>query len=201
MELSLKSVTFQGPEIDDVEFLAGLPSLLSGLLSAINGYVQFHGGLHVRGICSQLGWHSLQEALEGDNALHRYYDCVSKTDIPFAQDCVGDQFILRSEVVFRLHAETGELESLNVDLSKFLERANADPIDFLSLQPLIQLHNEGGSLEPGQQIHVYPPYCTKEAANGVSVRSVPASELLEFHASFAAKLPADGTKVEIKVSR
>ena len=46
--MELESVTFIGPTLDDLDMLDRLPSNLSGLLRQINGFIQFHGGLHVR---------------------------------------------------------------------------------------------------------------------------------------------------------
>jgi hypothetical protein len=137
--------------------------------------------------------------MEGDLALHRMYSRVLVSDVPFAQDCVGDQFLLREGKVLRLVAETGDVEHVASGLAAFLESANADPVEYLSLQPLLKLHDEGGVLEPGMLIHVYPPFCTKEAANGISVRAVPAREVILFHAELASKLPGEGGQIQIEV--
>ena len=108
----------------------------------------------MRGACREPAWHSLRE-----------------DDIPFAEDAVGDQWILRGDQVLRLAAETGDVEPLG-----------------LGLHPLLQLHQEGGRLEPGQLISVYPPFCTKESADGVSLRPVPADECHAFLWSLAEQL-------------
>ena len=67
--------------------------------------------------------------------------------------------------------------------------------------PLLQLETEGGTLRPGQLISAYPPFCTKEAADGVSLRAVPALELNRFHADFARQLAAlpEGRRFVVKV--
>jgi hypothetical protein len=64
----------------------------------------------------------------------------------------------------------------------------SDPIEYLSLQPLFQFQNEGGSLQPGQLLSVYPPFCTKESANGVSLKAIPTLERITFLADFAGQI-------------
>ena len=58
------------------------------------------------------------------------------------------------------------------------------------MQPLQQFQAAGGSLEPGQLLSVYPPFCTKEAADGVHLGAVPALERVEFLAELSRKLGA-----------
>ena len=194
--MELSHVTFSGPPSDDPTLWAKLPKELVGLLRSINGFIQYGGGLHVRGVCTTPEWHSLRAAWLGEMAFHRLYGSVAADDIPFAEDCVGDQFLLRGGQVLRLAAETGDVEPFAPGLASFLEAASASPVKYLSLEPLLQLHHEGGALEPGQLIHAYPPFCTKEAAQGVSLRVVPARELIGFHAELAAQLPPDGGHIE-----
>lgn len=43
-------------------------------------------------------------------------------------------------------------------------------------------------LEPGRAFHAYPPFCSVEAAEGVTWRDVPIDELVEFHADFAMRI-------------
>jgi hypothetical protein len=141
---------FTGPPIDDQQILAFLPATLRALLLRANGYIAYHGGLHVRGACVRPEWHSLRAAWFGDEAIHRLFPAVADDDIPFAEDALGDQFILRAGVVNRLDAENGTIESLGVDLVEFDRRVRADPIGYLHLQPLERFRAEGGVLEPGQ---------------------------------------------------
>ena len=196
----LRNVTYRGPLSDDKALLPELPMDLANTLASINGFVQFDGGIHVRGICTFPEWHSLRAAWLGASAFHAMYTNVRGSDIPFAQDCVGDQFLLREGAVWRLSAETGELQPRAPDLNTFLNNANSDPVGYLSLEPLLRLQAEGVRLEPGELIHVYPPFCTKEAAQGVSVRAVPALEVINFHAEFAAALPAEGGRIRVTVT-
>jgi hypothetical protein len=115
------------------------------------------------------------------------YPGVHTSDVPFAEDIVGDQFLLRNGEVVRLFAETGDVEGLGVNLSGFLDRACENPVEYLNLQPLLQFE-EGGRLQPGQLLSVYPPLCTKESADGVSLRAIPALERLAFLSTFARQI-------------
>lgn len=201
--MDLSNITYQGPEYQaDQEIESLLPDNLLSLLKQINGFIQFGGGLHVRGLCNEPEWHSLRSALFGENAIHKLYPSVEKSDIPFAQDCVADQFLLRDRTVYKLFAETGELESLDFGLGSFLSAASADPVEFLGLEPLLQLQNQEQHLEPGQVIHVYPPFCTEEAKNGVSLKPVSTTEAIAFLSGFSKQINTvgNGGKIEIRVT-
>jgi hypothetical protein len=71
---------------------------------------------------------------------------VKADDIPLAQDCCGDQFLLRSNKAFRLHGETGEVDDLALDWCEFFAAAAANPVEFLSLRTLESAN--GASLRP-----------------------------------------------------
>src|SRR5690242_6460929 len=131
-------VIFVGPPIDDGDLLDALPTALAVRLRETNGAIEFLGGLHTRGACREPLWHSLRDAWMGNYSFHRLYPEVRKDDIPFAEDCMGDQFLLRDWRVVRLRAETGQVEPLHMDLAEFFAAANADPVEFLSLQPLLR---------------------------------------------------------------
>ena len=198
--MDLSNITYQGPEFqEDQEIELLLPDNLLSLLKQINGFIQFTGGLHLRGLCKEPEWHSLRAALIGENAIHKLYPAVEKTDIPFAQDCVADQYLLRDRTVYKLFAETGELESLDFGLGSFLSAASGDPVEFLGLEPLLQLQNQEQSLEPGQVIHVYPPFCTEQAQNGVSLKPVSIAEALTFLSRFSKQINSVGNGEEIEV--
>jgi hypothetical protein len=121
--------------------------------------------------------------------------------VPFAEDCLGDQFLLREGRVWRLAAETGEVESLEVGLGGFFEAVQADPVEYLSLHPLLQFQREGGRLEPGQLLAAAPPFCIQESANGVSLRAIPADERRRFLADLAAQLRdvPDGGQIDFRL--
>jgi hypothetical protein len=192
---------YVGPPIDDPEMLERLPTEYRDLLARANGYVAYYGGLHVRGACHTPEWHSLRAAWDGERALHRLWPTVLPEDIPFAQDALGDQFVLRGGHVHRLAAETGELESLGVDLVGFDAAVHADPVEYLNLAPLEAFRAEGGVLQPGQLLSVYPPYCVDNADAGRSFRAIAAADRLGFLASLAAQLRdlPDGTAVKFDI--
>jgi hypothetical protein len=200
--MKLDHLSYTGPAIDDPELLAKLPKPLAELLLQTNGYIQFHGGLHVRGACLAPAWHSLREAWLGDNAFHRLYPELKPDDVPFAEDFLGDQFILRDGDVWRLYGETGEMEPQEETFKVFMENVQDDPGEELGLHALLQFQRDGGKLLPGQLLAAYPPYCTEEAAEGVSLKAISSDERHRFLADFAAKLRdvPDSGRLDIDVS-
>ena len=194
-------ITFKGSDVSDPEILDRLPEDYRRLLNQINGFVMFDGGLHVRGAVLTPEWHSLRKVWLGDLALHNLYPTLKETDVPFAQDCLGDQFILRDDVVYRLSADSGDLECLKMGFDTFLGKAQENPVEFLSLQPLLQFMAEGGKLKLGQLLNAYPPFCMKQSVEGVSLRAVPMFEQISFSADFAKQIAGlpEGAEVTIKV--
>jgi hypothetical protein len=199
--VGLSTASFVGPPPDDNIVLAKLPRDYTGFLQSINGCVVFGGGLHIRGASDKPDWHSLRRAWIGEDRLSELYSEVNADDVPFAQDCLGDQFLLRSQSVLRLHGETGEVEDLAVGWREFFTAAAANPNEFLSLQLLERFRSEGGSLEPGHLLNVYPPLCTRESANGVSLKAISARQRIRFLADLAAQIGglSDGSKIRMIV--
>jgi hypothetical protein len=110
--MELSNVTFGGPRFEEGSAIAAaLPDNLVGLLRQINGFILFEGGLHLRGVCTDPEWHSLASVTAGPQAMHTRYPALLASDVPFAQDCVADQYVLRDRVVQKLEAETGNLAS------------------------------------------------------------------------------------------
>lgn len=200
--MDFEQVIYQGPAIDDPDILDRLNPAQSALLTHLNGVVAFGGGLHVRGACREPAWHALRTVWDGPLALHTLYRAVRPSDIPFAEDAVGDQFLLRDGVVHRLDSETGEMVSLDRELTEFLEAGRADPVGFLQLAPLQQFWREGDRLGPGQLLSVYPPFCTEESRSGVSLRAISAYERIRWLSAFAAQVQnlSDGTSVQIEIT-
>lgn len=190
----LGGVTTSGQDIDDPEILPFLPSELVSLLWEKNGFILFHGALHVRGAVKAPLWHSVRNAMLGEDAFHRLYSVVEPSDIPFAQDCVGDQFLLRGSRVLRLLAETGELEDAYPSLEAFWQAIAADPSQVLNFNP-------DTKLEPGYLLHAYPPFCMKPPDSGYDIKPVPAHELILFHTDFAKQLAdlPNGAQIRVKV--
>ena len=156
--MSLDRPSFVGPSLDDIEILPRLPIAYTTFLASRNGLVAFDGGLHVRGAVRDPAWHSIRSTVEGPTAFHRLFTALTVTDIPFAQDALGDQFVLRDGTVHRLDAEADTLTALDLDFDSFLHAVSADPVGFLRLQPLLNFQRQGGKLTPGQLLSVYPPF-------------------------------------------
>ena len=87
-----------------------------------------------------------------------------------------------------------------MNLETFLHSVQEKPVDFLSLQPLQRFRDEGGELKPGELLSVYPPFCTKESARGVSLKAIPALERISFLADFARQIAGlqEGTEIRMK---
>jgi hypothetical protein len=186
--MDLDHVTYQGPAIDDLDVAARVPEVLRNILLKINGFIQFGGGFHIRGACREPLWHSLSRAWSGPLALFQLFPAVKETDVPFAQDCLGDQYLLRDGRVVHLQAETGEVHALPHSLLSFIEAIQCDPVETLKLQPLLAFWQEGGGLRSGQLLSVYPPFCAKESAAGVNYRAVSAEDRLGFLSSLAREI-------------
>ena len=177
--MKFRHLTFEGPEIDDFHTLRRLPGPLRDILRLINGFVAYNGGFHMRGACKGPRWHSLASVLSGDMAIHKLFAPVHEDDIAFAQDALGDQFILRGVQVYRLHAETAQLENLQVELDAFIEALQEDPFELLDVQPLNLFLEEGGHLEPGRLLQAEPPFCLRDQDQGVRLSAVPARVRLQ----------------------
>lgn len=200
--MDLEHVTYTGPAFEEKSAILGvLPANLLSLLRQVNGFIQFNGGLHLRGVCREPAWHSIEMVFNGPLSLQKAYTAVAEGDIPFAQDCVGDQFLLRAGTVIRLSAETGAIGELGLGLAAFLEKASEDPVGVLGMHPLLELQSQGGKLEPGELISVYPPFCTREAKKGVSLKAAPASEVLRFLFELSRRISGlgDGEQVSVQV--
>ncbi len=186
-------VTFTGPAHDPPELLDGLPAPLAGHLRGTNGWIALGGALHVRGVCIEPMWHSLPVAR---THLKRGYE-LGRKDVCFAQDGLGNQFVWRDDRVVRLDAETGRWQDCRVDIDGFFAAALAAPDRWLGHQ-----YVRATPLAPGQLLMAYPPLCTAEAAQGVSLKPVVAAEVIDFHAALAAQLKdlPDGAPLRIKVT-
>ncbi|MGZ8939574.1 MAG: hypothetical protein ACXW32_10230 [Limisphaerales bacterium] len=191
--LDLSGVTWKGPAIDDPKILRDVPEELYQLLRQVNGFILHHGALHVRGGCVAPEWHSLRKAWRGPEAFSESYDAVRPDDVPFAQDLFGDQFLLRRRAVWRLFAETGEMEEMTENLAEFTARVSEDIDAFLNVHAAV--------LEPGQLMLAYPPFCVEGPASKSTLSAVPALEAIAFHANVARQLKdvPDGAKIEFKV--
>ena len=191
-------ITYVGPPVDDQALLDELPRQLADIIRQTNGLVACGGAFHLRGACTDPAWHSLREAWQSPTAFATTYRSVRPTDIPFAQDALGEQYLLREGRVWRLSAESDEVETCAESLTEFLEQTSADAVRYLMLGPLVAFWNEGGVLAPGQLLSVYPPLVAEH--NGrYSYRAISAADRLGALASIASQardLP-DGTTARV----
>ena len=196
--MQFKDVTYVGLACYDHELLDELPRELGTFLLANNGFIAVHGGFHVRGAYYEPTWHSLRAAWRGPESVASLYPTVRPSDIPFAQDAFGDQFLLRDGLVYRLLAETGEIESLDARLPEFVSRATEDPIEYLRLGPFVAFREAGGRLVPGRLVNVYPPFCV-DTTSERSFHTVPADQQLRAMARLAAEIRdlPEGTPIKI----
>lgn len=189
--MKFDGIVFEGAPYNDEGrgdpvLLRELPAELARILKEQNGFIAFSGGLHVRGACQQPAWHSLREAWKGEGALHVRYPEVKPTDIPFAQDCVGDQYLLRDGEVIQLFAEMGEVEHLDMTLADFFRAAEEDPVDLLCTEPLELFLQSNPRLEPGKLLQIFPPFCCD--ADERELRDMPAEDLLDYHTELSERL-------------
>jgi len=163
--MNIPGITWRGESIDDVELLRELPSALIRVLIETNGFILHEGALHVRGASLTPDWHSLRAAWRGPSAFHTLYASVQVTDIPFAQDQVGDQFLIRDGRVLRLSSETAEVEALADSLEDFFSGLTKDIERFLNV-------GLGHTMQPGQLLLAYPPFVFRESRAGASLKLV-----------------------------
>jgi hypothetical protein len=200
MHLDLPHLIYSGPPIDDEPLLSRLPAELQSALRRRNGCVAYLGALHVRGACAAPAWHSLRSAMEGPAAFPALYPDVRETDLPFAEDAFGDQFLLRDGAVHRLEAEVGAVEPLAPSLDNFFSRLLTNPGDVLGFEPVDALAMIGGKLEPGELVSVYPPFSLDSEGKGRSFRPIDALEQREWLADFARQIRdlPDGSTIQVR---
>jgi len=191
--MDIPGITWKGESIEDAEILRELPADLVRVLTDTNGFILHEGAVHVRGACLTPEWHSLRTVWRGGRAFHTLYEEVRPSDIPFAQDQVGDQFLIRDGVILRLSAETGQIGHLADSLHDFFNRASSDIEGFLNV-------GLSHKMLPGQLLHAYPPFCMNDTSTKISMRPLPATEVILVHARFAKEIATipDGEQIEIR---
>jgi hypothetical protein len=198
LSMTLEGITFVGGPTEDAQLLEELPRELAMVLRHTNGFVATRGAFHLRGASFTPAWHSIRVAWRGPHALAERYRTVHEADVPFAEDALGDQYLLREGEVWRLDAESDRMELSAPSLHYFLEAVSDDPVCFLNLGPLLEFWDQGGHLEPGQLLSVHPPLLVNYEGN-YSYRAVSTGDRLGALAAFAAQvrdLP-DGAAIEI----
>ena len=202
--MQFEDITFVGDPLaradtTDAATLERVPADLRMVLAQTNGLVAYRGGFHLRGAVLQPAWHALATAWDGAAALHARYPGVRDSDVPFAQDAFGDQYLLRDGQVWRLSGELGTLEPQESSLAQFLADVTSNPEGTLQLSPLRYFEAGGGSLTPGELLSVYPPFVmATDRPEKRSYKAVPAADRLAFLASLAAQIAnlPDGTPIE-----
>jgi hypothetical protein len=196
----MKGILYTGGELTDLATFARLPVYLQTFLREQNGVVAYFGGLHIRGCVAEPTWHSLDAAWQGPTAFWRTYNEVTESDIPFGQDCVGNQFLLLGDAELLLDTETGELADLEVDFKHFLFGVEKYPLDALGMEPLRGFQQQGGVLQPGQLVSVFPPFCIAvNSGKAPSLKAVAAADRLGWLADFHQKIKdlPDGQTIQL----
>ena len=150
--VEFKGIIYINHEVQDTEIYDLLPPEMQDFYDEINGLVAYNGGFQIRGCGTGPTWNSLDEAWKGENAFHKTYPNLKPEDIPFAQDCMGDQYVFRAGSVWHLLTETGELDDLELEFDEFIDEVTEDPIEFLALYPLLEFMEAGNDLDPGELI-------------------------------------------------
>jgi hypothetical protein len=170
---NFNNISYSGPEIDDFETFDLLPDYLKDFFLKKNGFIIRTGIFHIRGCVKEPKWHSLKEIWLGENKLSNLFQSINKNDIPIAQNCLGDQFFLRHNIIHLLKSEYDEVENLKIDFIQFIEEMNElapEEIDVRKMQNII--------LEPGQLINSDPPLALKSPI-GYSFKAIDAIEQIK----------------------
>ncbi len=177
--MNFKAITYHNTQITDKQTFDGLPSELKEFYREYNGLVICNGGLQFKGCINDPKWISLEDIWTGLSNLHSIYDEVLESDIPFAQDCFGDQYLWRDKQVIRLSSESGDIENLDLTFNQFLDEVIKNPTEFLALESFNQLYEMDIKLQDGQLMNVYPPFMFK-CDGDRSFKPVPSEEQISF---------------------
>lgn len=156
--VEFKGITYINTDCDNPELINSLPPEMKSFYKEVNGLIAFNGGFQIRQIGTGPAWNSLENYWTGENALHKSYPNLSPEDIPFAQDCMGDQYVFRGGSVWQLLTETGDLDDLELEFDEFIDEVIEDPVEFLALYPLIDFLDSGNELNPGELLAPNIPF-------------------------------------------
>lgn len=184
--VEFKGIIYLNHEMDGTETFELLPTDMQAFYKEVNGLVAYNGGFQIRGCGTAPSWNSLDEVWKGTNAFHTIYPNVRPEDIPFAQDCLGDQYIYRAGSIWHLLSETGELDDLELDFDEFIDEVIEDPIEFLALHPLIEFMESGKELEINQLLQPSVPF-TKETDEEYVLETKSVAERLNWLANYFMK--------------
>lgn len=194
--MDFTGITYHGGEIEDRDIFEAMPGILQDFYRQNNGLIAFEGGLQIHGCVNSPDWFSLRNAIQH---VHANYDTVQSGDIPFAQDCLGDHYVLSGSSVVHLNGETGEIDPLEISFEQFLKQASEDPVNFLSLQPLEMYKSNGSSLKPGCLLNAYPPFSMQTDDQEYDLKAIDALEQRNFLADYYAQIKnlKDGQEVQV----
>jgi hypothetical protein len=172
------------------------------LLERMNGGYFFERSLHVFGACADPPWHSLS-AWNAPGLWRDAYGEAAQGLVCFAEDAFGDQYAysgMGGEVVC-FEAELGRVVSVAPHFVAWLEELLARPESVLPLDVMRREVETRQPLEPGGQMFAYPPLCTVESQEGVTVGQVDAVEAMRFRGSLALQLRnlPPGARVAIEI--
>ena len=192
----LQNTIYTGQKIDDFQCFHKLPDYLKDFYTNQNGCIVLNGGFHIRGCVLNPQWHSLGNVWFGSLKLSDLFDSLSPNDIPIAQDCFGDQYLIREDKVIKLSAESGDIEFFEKDLFEFLELVKADPIEILNFENIDQF-----DLKPGQLLSVFPPFCINSDSD-ISIKPIDYLDRILFLSNLSQQVKKfpDGTNLEIELS-
>ena len=154
--MEFKGVIYRGEGPLDTDLAERLPDYLQEFDAEFNGLIAYNGGLQIRSCTQEDSWHSLQRYWTGERSLSKVYPNLLDSDIPFAQDCLGDQYFLRDDEVWMLSGEMGDVMEMELDFNGFIDGAISDPVEFLAMEPLAYYLQTEGALNPGELLHIVP---------------------------------------------
>ena len=200
MSLEFKNITYTGGPINDTGTFEILPDYLQQFYLKQNGLICFDGALHIRGCVQNPIFHSLNEFWFGKHALADLFSSITKNDIPFAQDFLGDQYLIRGNEIIHLQSEFDEIENLRISFEEFIARSIQNTNNFLLTEPLRFYLKSNSKLVPGQLLSVFPPYCI-ETESERHFGAVDAIEHLHYLSDLARqiKIHKDGTSIKFKM--
>jgi hypothetical protein len=146
-----KIITYKGEPINDWITFNRLPGCVQDFLIEINGFTVRNNVYHIRGCVNSPDWHSLNEVWHGETKLSDLFNSVSPYDIPIAQDCTGNQFIIRQNRMYMLDVETDSLVLMKINFQEFIRQ-----IAELSYDELQDSNMQNVEVAPGQHFSYYP---------------------------------------------
>lgn len=194
MTKQFKDITYLGSEIDDLDTYNLLPDYLKDFYLNNNGLIAYNGGLHIRGCANFPEWHSLKEYWFGKMKLSHLFSTININDIPFAQDCFGDQYIIRNNKLGRVLAEIDEFQDLKIVFCEFLHQVTSNVYEFLAIENISQFN-----LKPNQLINAFPPFCMDIKQR--ILKPIDLTKRITFLSEFSKQIKnlPDGTNIQFDV--